>query len=87
MGIGCVDVARLLVTVVAVTAPLLVATATVGQVNSLRLKRFPNSTFEEFPEAGARRRPFLKFPALGLGLGLLLLLLGAVPNLLLGLVK
>jgi hypothetical protein len=80
MGISCVDVARLFVTtVVAVT--LSVAMATVGQVNSFRLKHVPNSIFEEFPEASVRSRPFFKFPALGL------VLLGAVANLLLRLVK
>ena len=80
MGISCVYVTRLFVTIVVIVT-LAVAMATVGQVNSFRLKHVPNSIFEECPEAGVRSRPFFKFPALGLAL------LGTVPNLLLGLVK
>ncbi len=62
------------------------AAALVRDVNSSRLERVPDCFFEGFFEegsetAGARVRTFFSLDLLGL------VLLGAVPNLLLGLVK
>lgn len=69
---------RLLTLTVAVAALMM---ATVREVNSLRLEHVADGLFEEGPEAGAGIRPLFPFAMLGL------VLLGAVSNLLLGLVK